>query len=553
MSRLGSRTGQVGTLDQGTPIVFTMAGRDWQVVYRDPNNSDIITIWMTEPYTTSTYGANSGAYTNSTVRTTVNNYYTTQLGTYTAMSSFIRTPSQMSSTYKSAQAQNGSYGGAFSRGGALGGSEYFWLPSLYEACSLWGLDDNDRGYREWDDTGYSTIMYSWLRSGESSVDYNALCVDRYGRPSGAEVFSSYGVRPAAHISLKALEDALPPQYTISVNSNNSNYGTVSTSGGTYVEGTSVTLTATPATGYQLKGWSTNGGSTIISGSEGKIEYTITVSGNTTYTAVFEPIMYTVTTAVNITEAGTVSGGGSYQYGTQATLTASANNGYKFIGWDTNGDNLVDISETFNPYKFTISGNALVTAIFEKLSVTTITTNSSSYGRILYNNALISTSTQVVRDSGSTISNIYAIPNAGYAFLYWLDSATGQRYTDNPLDYTVSTDTTLTAVFGSSMTDGVAVCVESLEGSTAAIGEARITGYSNIDGVDYVHFSAIAYKGYQFLGWYIMGEETPISTLQSDDLALSQVQNKIVIARFAPIENLDDMNSQTDNGQTTDFI
>ena len=98
-----------------------------------------------------------------------------------------------------------------------------------------------------------------------------------------------------------------------------------------------------------------------------------------------------------------------------------------------------------------------------------------------------------------------------------------------------------------------MCVESLEGTTAAIGEARITGYSNIDGVDYVHFSAVAYKGYQFLGWYIMGEETPISTELSTDLALSQVQNKIIIARFTTIENQNDMNDETDNGQTDDLI
>ena len=130
-------------------------------------------------------------------------------------------------------------------------------------------------------------------------------------------------------------------------------------------------------------------------------------------------------------------------------------------------------------------------------------------------------------------------------MYWLDSATGQRYTANPLTYTVSADSTLTAIFGSSVAGGVAVVAENG-------GEVRMSGYDENDATT-MHVSAVAYTGYQFLGWYIMGEESPISTELSTDLALSQVQNKIIIARFIPIENQNDMNDETDNGQTDDFV
>ena len=481
-------------------------------------------------------------YTNSIIRTTVNNYYSTQVTTYTAMSSFIRTPNQMSNTYQSAQAQNGNYGGSFSRGGVLGGSENFWLPSLYEVFSLWELDASDRGHREWDDMGYSTIACSWLRSGENSVDYNALCVYRNGGSSGEAVEYSYGVRPACHISLSALEAALPPQYTILVTSNNTSYGTVSTSGGTYEEGTTISVTATPNPNYRFVRWECNGVQVSTN-----TTYEITVSGNDTYTAVFEPIMHTVTTAVYPAGVGTIQGGGSYQQGTQATITASVtNSNYKFIGWDTNGDNLIDISATNNnPYNFTVSNSITITAIFEPLPVINILVNNENFGKILYNNNLI-TSTELIQDINTQIENVYAISNSNYAFLYWLDSATGQRYTANPLSFAITQDTTITAVFGSGMADCVAVSVESLAGETSAIGEARITGYSNIDGIEYVHFSAVAYKGYSFVGWYIMGEESPISTQLSADLSLAQVQNKIVIARFEPQFNQDNTNFETDN-------
>ena len=44
------------------------------------------------------------------------------------------------------------------------------------------------------------------------------------------------------------------------------------------------------------------------------------------------VNYTVTTSRNNTKGGTVSGGGSYNYDKQITLTASTNAGYIFLGW-----------------------------------------------------------------------------------------------------------------------------------------------------------------------------------------------------------------------------
>ena len=65
------------------------------------------------------------------------------------------------------------------------------------------------------------------------------------------------------------------EYTLTVNSGNG--GTVSTSGGTYEEGTSVTVTATPNPQYIFTGWSNGSTETSI---------TITVSSNTTIEATF---------------------------------------------------------------------------------------------------------------------------------------------------------------------------------------------------------------------------------------------------------------------------
>lgn len=67
-------------------------------------------------------------------------------------------------------------------------------------------------------------------------------------------------------------------YTVDVQSDNTNYGTVSGGGSNLESGTTITITATPKSGYKFSHW--NDGDTNAS-------RTITVTGNATYTAYFE--------------------------------------------------------------------------------------------------------------------------------------------------------------------------------------------------------------------------------------------------------------------------
>ena len=72
----------------------------------------------------------------------------------------------------------------------------------------------------------------------------------------------------------------------------------------------------------------------------------------------DAVKYTVTTKVNDPAMGTVSGAGEYEEGKTATLTASANVGYKFVNWST--------GSTANPLKITVTENVEVTANFEAI-------------------------------------------------------------------------------------------------------------------------------------------------------------------------------------------
>ena len=117
----------------------------------------------------------------------------------------------------------------------------------------------------------------------------------------------------------------PVEYTLTVSA--AEGGTVSTEGGTYDEGTEVTITATPSEGYRFTGWEGN--------TSTEESLTITLNSNETYQALFElipPVQYTLT--LTASEGGTLSTeGGTYDEGTEVTITATANEGYRFTGWE----------------------------------------------------------------------------------------------------------------------------------------------------------------------------------------------------------------------------
>ncbi len=59
------------------------------------------------------------------------------------------------------------------------------------------------------------------------------------------------------------------------------------------------------------------------------------TGNVTLYAKLSPYKYIISLETNNSVGGTVSGSGTYDHGSQATVTATANSGYKFIGWTEN--------------------------------------------------------------------------------------------------------------------------------------------------------------------------------------------------------------------------
>ena len=193
-------------------------------------------------------------------------------------------------------------------------------------------------------------------------------------------------------------------YTVTIDKNISEAGSVS-GDGEYEFGTSVTVTAQSNTGYTFIGWYR--GDVLVSESE---NYTFTMPEGIALTAKWKVNRYTVTIDKNISEAGSVSGDGEYEFGTSVTVTAQSNIGYTFIGW-YRGDVLVSESES---YTFTTLDGIALTAKWKvnRYSVT-IEKNISEAGSV---------SGDGIYDYHSKIT-VKAITNMGYIFLGWYKNGT----------------------------------------------------------------------------------------------------------------------------------
>ena len=221
----------------------------------------------------------------------------------------------------------------------------------------------------------------------------------------------------------------------------------------YAAGEKATLTAIANVGYHFVKWSD--GSTDAT-------HVITVNGDKSLSAEFAVDTYTVTVAAGAN--GTVTGGGSFEFGAPATITATASTGYHFAGWS---DGNTEANRTFN-----VSGNLNVTAAFEinTYTVKASAKNGSVEGAGTYNHGAEATLT--------------ATASTGYHFAQWSDGNSV-----NPRKVTVTSDVDLKAEFD----------VNSYE-ITVAAANGTVTGAGTYNYGSFATLSATAADGYHFTKW-----------------------------------------------------
>ena len=228
-------------------------------------------------------------------------------------------------------------------------------------------------------------------------------------------------------------------------------------------------------------------------------------GGNIQTVSIAPNTYTVTVAANPSNAGTVTGGGTYNQGQSCTVSATANTGYTFTNWTENG-NVVSSNAT---YTFNVEGNRNLVANFTENTYTiTVSANPSNGG----------TATGGGTFTYGQSCTVTATANTGYTFTNWIEN--GNVVSNNAnYTFTVEGNRNLVANF-TAITYTITVSANPSNSGTTSGGGTYTHGQS-------CTVIATSADGYTFMNW------TENGSVVSTDANYSFIvtNNRSLVANF----------------------
>ena len=221
---------------------------------------------------------------------------------------------------------------------------------------------------------------------------------------------------------------------------------IASGNGWYANGDTVTLKVTPRMGYSFSKWTTDTAGNTSVGTESTYTFTLGADSPDAYYAWLDEVKYTVT--CESVEGGTCTtstSDGKYVYGQKATVTATANDNYEFVGWKDSYGTTVSTDVT---YSFTVIGDTALTPEFVK--VKTEEGNEIAYVTVSFyhQSGKLLDSQKVVSGEGKITTKVNAPTKVGFDFLGWSAKASGATAED-VVDFetaTFSENTSLYPVF-----------------------------------------------------------------------------------------------------------
>jgi len=299
----------------------------------------------------------------------------------------------------------------------------------------------------------------------------------------------------------------PVTYDLTTSVSPSGAGTVSPSSGTYEEGTEVELTANPASGYEFQYW---GGD--VSGTSRTTTVTMTSDKNVVANFVEaqpEPITYTLDVS-KASDKGSVGGSGTYDKGTEVSVTASPYQGYAFDYWtgDYPAGHRNDRTITV-----VMDSNKSLTAHFkEKINYYTLKVNVTQGKGKVYPRT-----PEEYREGKEVTLN--AVPASGYRFVKWSGAASGSQ---SRVTVIMDSDKTVEAKFAKIIKYSLSVGTDPQEGGTVKAPGGRIRKGEEVT------LTAYPNKGYRFVKWTGAVETTEQSitlTMDSDKNLTAHFEKK----------------------------
>jgi uncharacterized repeat protein (TIGR02543 family) len=299
--------------------------------------------------------------------------------------------------------------------------------------------------------------------------------------------------------------------TLTLTADHPTMGSV-TGGGIHKVGSSTTIVAAPNTGYKFIGW--YNGSALLST---EASYTFAMPecvNNYDIEGRFIPNSYNVVLSSEDESKGTVSGSGTYDFGSTVSISAVVNNGYTFAGWYS-GTTLVSSN---NPYSFRMPASSLnYVAKFSTnnytLAITADSTKGSATGAGTY--------------AYKASVNVTATPKAGYSFSGWYNGETLVS-SATPYSFTMPcNDLSYEARF---TINNYVVSLSSTEVATTPVGTCEVSGAGTYVFGSSATISATPASGYGFLGWYdgttLISSDNPYTfTMASKDVSYTARYSK----------------------------
>ena len=221
---------------------------------------------------------------------------------------------------------------------------------------------------------------------------------------------------------------------------------IASGNGWYANGDTVTLKVTPSVGYSFSKWTTDTAGNTSVGTESTYTFTLGADSPDKYYAWLDEIKYTVT--CESTEGGTCvasTSDGKYVYGQTATVTATASDGYEFVGWN---DIYGTTVSTDANYSFTVIGDATLTPEFVKVKTDEGADIAYVTVSFYHQSGKLLDSQKVVSGEGKITNTVNAPTKVGFDFLGWSAKASGATAED-VVDFetaTFSENTSLYPVF-----------------------------------------------------------------------------------------------------------
>ena len=197
---------------------------------------------------------------------------------------------------------------------------------------------------------------------------------------------------------------------------------IASGNGWYANGDTVTLKVTPSVGYIFSKWTQDTAGNTSVGTESTYTFTLGADSPDAYYAWLDEEKYTVT--CESTEGGTCTtstSDGKYVYGQKATVTATASDGYEFVGWkDIYGTTV----STDAVYSFTVIGDATLTPEFVKVKTDEGADIAYVTVSFYHQSGKLLDSQKLVLGEGKITTTVNAPTKVGFDFLGWSAKASG---------------------------------------------------------------------------------------------------------------------------------